>query len=614
MPTAVILLSIIFAAESTNAGHSIDLAALDGWDIVVGKHATVTEQYAAKELQEALQHVTGVTLPVQKHFSRPDRHFFVGPSLSMQNASVGFKTEGFGEEELRIVVGKRNIAIAGGRPRGTLYGVYEFLENYLDVRFLTGDHTHAPRVRRPHLLAPVDQRYHPPLKFRWSFYRETNANPPFATRMRINTVGTGCSESVPSAPKLGGKSSIRLINHSFFQQVSSLKYGRAHPEYYCMRDGQRWLENPHDRRRQDRQNQPCMTNQEVLSIVTKETLAELNSLTDYDTVSVSQNDNEQFCECDSCQEINARENAPSGSLLQFVNAVADVAILEHPQREIGTLAYQFSRKPPAKLRPRSNVRIQLCSIECCVNHPLDDPNCPRNAAFMRDLEGWGRLTERLSIWHYHVNFSDYTLTYPSLYWLDHNVRLYVKHHADGIFMQAAGETVSAALSDLNNYVIARVLWDPSQDAREVAGEFIRLHYGSAASPIQRFVDLIHKRALSSGLHAHCFGGAARFGLDDPEIAQFGLDIFSEALDLADNLKIRQRVEKASIAALRLALEPAYVATKSDQPLSPAEVEYLRPLARRYFELCSTYGVDTLKSDGRGIPWAKEQLQSVLGPW
>lgn len=606
----VIVSSVIFTGGS-GEGSGVDLASLERWEIVVSKTATITDQYAAKELRDVLKQACDVTLPIVTEVSRSDHHFFIGAGEAMQTSAVGFSTDDFSDEDLRIVIKETNIAIAGGRPRGTLYGVYKFLEDYLGVRYLTFDHTHVPHVAPRHVVGPIDVRYNPPLKFRWTFYRETNENPPFATRMRINTVGTGCTESVSSDPKLGGKTPIRLVNHSFFDQVSSLKYGEEHPEYYCMRDGRRWLESPTDHRAQDRQNQPCMTNADVLKIVTRETLAECESLTDYNTVSVSQNDNDQYCQCPSCEAINTREGSPMGSLLAFVNSVADAAAAEHPHREIGTLAYQYSRKPPKTLRPRSNVRVQLCSIECCVIHALDDPTCPLNAVFMRDLNGWSNLAERLSIWHYQVNFSDYTLIYPSLRWIDHNVRIFVSHNVEGIFMQAAGETVGAAFSDLYNYVISAVLWDPSREAGELTAEFIRLHYGPAAEPIQRFVDLVHDKALASDRHSRCFGRASRFFLDDLGTAEAGLDAFEEALALSDTPDLHHRVEKASIAALRLALEPAFVTMKTGDPLNDGETERLRPLAQRYLRLCAKNNVRTIKSDGTNIDWAAHGLGKVL---
>ena len=69
---------------------------------------------------------------------------------------MGFGIEGFGPEDLRIVIRDGNIAIAGGEPRGTLYGVYTFLEDCLDVRFLTADHTHIPPVGGWKVVGPIE--------------------------------------------------------------------------------------------------------------------------------------------------------------------------------------------------------------------------------------------------------------------------------------------------------------------------------------------------------------------------------------------------------------------------------------------------------------------------
>ena len=52
----------------------------------------------------------------------------------MRTSNVGFETGKLGEADLGIVIRDGNIAIAGGRPRGTLYGVYTFLEDYLGDR------------------------------------------------------------------------------------------------------------------------------------------------------------------------------------------------------------------------------------------------------------------------------------------------------------------------------------------------------------------------------------------------------------------------------------------------------------------------------------------------
>ena len=67
-----------------------------------------------------------------------------------------------------------------------------------------------------------------------------------------------------------------------------------------------------------------------------------------------------------------------GTLLRFVNAVADAVAERYPDVLVDTLAYQYTRNVPKLTRPRRNVIIRLCSIECCFRHPLTDETCPEN--------------------------------------------------------------------------------------------------------------------------------------------------------------------------------------------------------------------------------------------
>ncbi|MCK4283795.1 MAG: hypothetical protein KAX44_05725, partial [Candidatus Brocadiae bacterium] len=114
---AVLLLAFCPAARGAAAG--VDLAALEDWDIVVAEDALPSEQYAAEELQTHFQLAAGLRLPIVHTADRPGRHVFVGAGDAMRSSPVGFDAGGMGAEDLRIVVRDENIAIAGGRPRGT---------------------------------------------------------------------------------------------------------------------------------------------------------------------------------------------------------------------------------------------------------------------------------------------------------------------------------------------------------------------------------------------------------------------------------------------------------------------------------------------------------------
>jgi len=276
---------------------------------------------------------------------------------------------------------------------------------------------------------------------------------------------------------------------------------------------------------------------------------------------------------------------------------------------VGTLSYWYSRKPPKTLRPRPNVQIQLCSIECCVLHPINDPKCEKNVQFCQDLANWGKMCNHISIWNYNTNFSNYLLPCPNLRVIESNIRYFVANNAIGIFMQAAGNALGAELSDLRNYVMANLLWDPTKSGRKLIDEFLDLHYGRSADPIRRFINLTHENALASGLHPNCFGRAKDYAISEA-IAQAGLDAFAEAMKLAENDTVRARVEKASICTYRAAIEPIwYIEDKSS--VDPALAKRMRPLVKHFLELCKKYGV-THVSERSGIEAEGKRLKRIVG--
>jgi hypothetical protein len=298
-----------------------------------------------------------------------------------------------------------------------------------------------------------------------------------------------------------------------------------------------------------------------------------------------------------------------GSLLTFVNSVADVVAEKHPGVKVGTLSYWYTRKPPRTIKPRPNVQIQLCSIECCLIHAIDDPDCPKNVEFCRDMKQWGEICDDIYIWNYNTNFHNYLLPLPNLRVIAPNVKYFVANNAKGAFMQAAGNANGAEMSELRAYLMAQMIWDPSRDGDRVVDEFLDLHYGRAAGPIRAYLQRIHDRAESSGKHHNCFGRLSDYGLDQSD-AQAGLQAFDRALELADNAEVRRRVERASICAYRAALEPIWYA---DEKLEDAEqIEKMRPLARQFFQLCDKFEVDRPQEWREGMASTKQRIRKVLG--
>ena len=60
--------------------------------------------------------------------------------------------------------------------------------------------------------------------------------------------------------------------------------------------------------------------------------------------SVSQNDWDNYCECDKCQALAKPEDSQMAPVLQLVNRVAEAVEKEFPDKAVETLAYQWTRQ------------------------------------------------------------------------------------------------------------------------------------------------------------------------------------------------------------------------------------------------------------------------------
>ena len=539
MHTKRLLASCLLLCLFSCRPGALQLSSLHNWQIVIAGNADPAERYAAEEFQSLFKQISGNLLEITTQAEQSTGIICIGLSKTVAEKSPDFSIAELVDEGLAMRITKDVIVIAGAEPRSTLYGVYEFFERYAGVRFLTFDHTFIPAQALESRVPCEDFSYQPPFSFRWSYYKENSDHPEFAARLHINTV-------TPDE-KLGGNTPQYLINHSLFRQLPVEKYGKSHPEYFALVNGERKLEA------EGGGPQVCVSNPAVVRIVADSVLAELARTPYLKNISVSQNDNDAYCRCPACEAINQREGTPMGSHLAFINNVAEIVGQKYPDVKIGTLAYWYTRKPPKTIKPRDNVQIQLCSIECCTMHPIQDSSCAKNREFCNDLAEWKKICRDIWMWHYNTDFSFYDLPFPNLHAIGPNVEYFSKNNVKGVFMQANGNGNGGEMCDLRNYVISHCLWHPGLNSWELVQEFCRLHYAESSQPIIDYLQYVHDTAQDAKEHPSCFAKPPELGLNR-EVVQKMFDYFKQALALAKSDQVRSRVEKASIPVYRAMIE------------------------------------------------------------
>ncbi len=520
------LFALCFCPASSLRAAEIVLAH-DGqsdYRIVIANGASESTRYAAAELQMFLAQISGAKLPITSdHEATAAHEIILGQSSHLEKLAPGIDFKALGDEGYVIRTAGPHLLIAGGGLRGNLYGVYGLLEDHFGCRWFAPGVSRIPKQNQV-ALGPLDETKVPVLEYREPYVYEC-LDGDWCARNRMN------SGSAPLEARHGGKVCFAkgLFVHTFSRLVPPEKYFAAHPEYFALVGG----------KRQSGYAQLCCTNEEAIRLCTEAIRAAMRAQPDAAVFSVSQNDTDMHCECPRCQAFAREEGTQAAPVLNLVNRVAEAVEKEFPGKAIETLAYHWSRRPPRQMRPRPNVIIRLCSIECCFSHPLAICDCPANRAFCEDLRAWSKVAPRLWVWDYAVDFDHYLLPFPNQRVYKPNIRLFVANHVKGIFEQGAHKTPHSELAALGGYLTAKLLWNPDYDEETAVGEFLEAYYGKAAGRVRAYLALLHDRAErdNAHVHLHCtplnpyFGGdflpradalwaeAERLVADDPAVLQ-----------------------------------------------------------------------------------------------
>ncbi|MCG3199182.1 MAG: hypothetical protein GHCLOJNM_03691 [bacterium] len=509
--------------------HALFSRGLSPYQIVLAASASESERWAAEELRRALKEIGGMELPVVDDTTeRRDREIVLGwnrraaqllpeePSPDPQDESFAYRSIG------------PSLVIWGGAERGTLYGVFSFLERELGCRFYTPSVTVRPK-REAYEFDNLEHRESPGISVRNVFYFEA-FDPVWAARNRVNG-------AMFHREQIGGVEGYWGV-HTFERFVPPEEFFESHPEYFPVIEGKRSAHRA----------QLCLTNPDVLRIVGERLLERMRAEPEYLIYDVSQNDHRAgTCECEECARIARAEGGESGLYIGFVNQVAERVEAEFPDKYVGTLAYHFTLDPPKTVRPRANVVVRLCSHDCCFSHPFD--SCPRNEKFMGYLRGWSAISPHLYIWDYVVDFDHYVMPYPNFKALQRNIRILRDHKVIGIMEQGAYSSRGGDFAELKMNLLAKLLWNPDADAERIISDFMYGYYGHAGEHIRAYFDLVQGLA-GPDTHIHIRVQPTDSMYSDSFIRE-GERLLDLAEEAADGEEFLHRVELARLPLLYL---------------------------------------------------------------
>ena len=555
------------------------------YHIVHSKESTECERYACSELQKYLYQSLNYPVPI---FS--DKCQKRGPEILIGNARNNNYTkllEGKTKEAFLIKEEDENIIITGNSPRAILYGVYKFLEEFIGFRCFTKDCETYEKLEELKIKKHYELIQDFSFEYREVYFRDA-FDGDFASKNMLN------SNMAFLADKHGNKVKWFNFHHSFSDLLNPDEYFDTHPEYFSLVDGKRQKEH----------TELCLSNEDVYKIALEKVRKWIIDNPECDVFSVAQDEwmghfIKMACECDECKKIDEENNSQSGSIITFVNKIAEVIKKEFPNKLIHTFAYQYSRKTPTKVIPNDNVIVRLCNIECSWSRSIEeskekDPHS-ESAKFYEDLLNWSKITKRLYIWDYAVNFRNYLLPFPNLRTIDKNIKLYKKLKVQGVLMQGNfSHGGGGYLDELKSYVTARLLRDDSEELDVLIKEFCDNYYGkNISNQVIAYINLWEDHVKNFDMWLYDDADHPMF---DEVMIDKSLILLKDAYQNAD-LDKKMRVEKLLLGIEYLRL----VRLELDYPNKEEKIEQFRTKLLKHkiteiFERTALdYSIDVMKN-------------------
>lgn len=488
--------SLCICLGSEKKGIELVSSGGSNYSIVYSATAIAAEKTAASELAEHLKLSSGLDFPLKEEKSVTGPAIYVGQTEFATAHGISFKN--YDKEEWLIKSVGPDLVIGGGRPRGTLYGVYEFLENELGVMWLDENYTYVPKNSTLSIPANLNKNGKPAFAIRgiYVFSREEEKRLRFMIRNRDN-IFHDQNKYVKNPEKWGVfpvYGSPRAC-HTFYNYTKD--WPAEYMNCFSMNSGGKRLRaesvlGP---------GQVCFSN----PVTSKLFVAKLKEYIKADRIAypqyypliydISTNDTPDKCVCPDCLALEEKYGAYSGAQLEFINAVADGIVDEYPDVLVQTFAYQFTEDAPKGIMPRPNVIIRIAQLDAQFRDGIRDIMrplaSPQNTKLLSRIKEWGAIG-KISIWDYLTLFAGDNEGTMNIGAFSANVRLYKENNAKSYFAEFQ-KPDACSFYPLRLWLGYQLLQDPYQDVNLLTDKFMRAYFGAAAPFMKELAGCIEKK-------------------------------------------------------------------------------------------------------------------------
>lgn len=421
--------------------------------VVLAPDASPALEEAAKTLVDCVHEATGATLPVARTLPPADNAVCIGkvPGVAEPNLN-GLDDDGY----LISFPQERVLSICGPTDWGTEFGVDEFLERWVGVRWLLpGENGTDVTPAESIAIAPATVRQEPVFFSRLFSGLRGPAQATWARRNRMH-----------------GRVSF---HHNLIHIFPPETYTQSHPEYFPIQAGQteRFLPPTNETHGW----QPCFTAPGIIDEAVRQIDEAFAGNPDLTSFSLGVNDSSGYCACPEClKRITGEKNFLgrvdySDLYFAWANQVIDGVLKTYPDKVFGCLAYSEVAAPPQQV----SVHPRLIPYMTYDRMKWIDPELRKVGEDA--TRAWHAKSPTLG-WYDYIYGSPYCL--PRV-WFHHMADYYRFGQANGVRALYA-EAYPNWGEGPKLYVSLKLQWDPQADVDALLKEWYERCVGPEAAP------------------------------------------------------------------------------------------------------------------------------------
>ena len=604
--------------------------------VLLPENASECNLYAAEELTKIIKNCTGVKLTVVQEgaFSNTmgDKIISIGETRAFNFRFQSREDETLNGDGFYLKTFDDSLFICGAKDRGTLYGVYEFVERTLGVKFVATDCTVFPNTDVLPLYE-YDEKCVPDFKYRGVLIRATNrkdADLEFYARSRQSHEFNFVTEKYGGAiPWFKG---VNVV-HNTLAYVPENKYFATKEQreknagMYLLKDGK-----PHE---------ICWTNgltdeNEIDDKVeTSSIKAAIESLKEFIKADLNaeffpfgqEDNNDGFCSCPRCQMSKEKYTA-AGTVLRFVNRMTvetqkwlNNSEYKGKKVKLVVFSYQYTKFPPVKLNeetgvyepidasvvPNQYVWLRMAPLGANQYYTLSEEK--QTIEWSRTyLKKWSDITDRLMVWTYGCDYHNFLMYTPTIQKIKSEFENLKKINVEYAFMQLDQQEANDVSQIMNHYAYSRLMWDVTRDPYELRREFIKYYFGAGSEIVQGIYEFMDEYYLQNELHSN-----QRFSLWTLESVYHPIKYLEYILNECDRaietLRSQEYTEEEKETYIKhveqVKLTPLYWFVKDGDKYYVNDEKSKLERRKQFRFICDKLGVDTI---GEKVPykeWIKQ---------